>query len=118
MKKAVVAILIAVLVAVGFARPLSAATGTASKPTLVKSTSSLFSPDVLSLATVDGSARITMTALQTYNPRAAEYTKVTFLTDASGQFEVRTRCKQTVATYTWSVYIDGVKVASALLKCA
>ena len=86
----------------------------ATPPTLVKSTSVLNVPDVLSVVTVDGPAVIKMTNLAYRHP---EQVQVSLTVTAAGTYELRDRCRQIRLPHTWIVYVNNVRIASSSLKC-
>lgn len=116
--KRLATVLALVLVVLGAARPVTALT-TATKPTLVKGTSILGTPDVLSTVQVDGPATIKMSSLRMYSNRATEVVQVFTVVNSAGTYQLRDRCGYSSgATHLWTVTVDNMTVASALLKCA
>jgi hypothetical protein len=87
---------------------------TATRPAVVKGTTALYKTDVATTVTVDGPAVIRMTNLAY---RHAEQVQVTRTVTTAGTYTIRDRCQPYVLAHTWIVYVDGVVVATAKLKC-
>jgi hypothetical protein len=86
----------------------------ATSPAVVKGTTALYPTDVATTVTVDGPAVIRVTNVAY---RHAEQVQVTRTVTQAGTYTVRDRCQPYLLPHTWIVYVDGVVVATAKLKC-
>jgi hypothetical protein len=102
-----------VVALVAVASPVQAL-DTATKPAIVKGVTRLYLNDVASTVTVDGPAVIKMTNLAFRHPEKVQVTRVV---TKAGTYTIRDRCQPYRLAHTWIVYVDGVKVASAKLRC-
>jgi hypothetical protein len=103
----------AVLAAVAVASPVQAL-DTATKPAVVRGVTRLYATDVASTVTVDGPAVIKITNRAYRHP---EKVQVTRTVTKAGTYTIRDRCQPYRLGHTWIVYVDGVRVASAKLRC-
>ncbi len=86
----------------------------ATKPAVVKGTTALYKTDVATTVTVDGPAVIKITNVAYRHPEQVQATRVV---TKAGTYTLRDRCQPYVLAHTWIVYVDGVVVARAQLKC-
>jgi hypothetical protein len=86
----------------------------ATRPSVVKGTTTLYKTDVATTVTVDGPAVIKITNLAYRHP---EQVQVTRIVATAGTYTLRDRCQPYVLAHTWIVYVKGVVVARAQLKC-
>jgi hypothetical protein len=86
----------------------------ATKPAVVKGTTALYKTDVATTVTVDGPAVIKITNVAYRHPERVQATRVV---SKAGTYTIRDRCQPSVLPHTWIVYVDGVVVAKAKLRC-